>query len=46
MFAYGAPRIVSNGMDAPTRNGIECAKVEMRNNHLNRQERPKGRLQQ
>jgi transposase len=25
-----------NGMDAPTRNGIKCAKVEVSTNHLNR----------
>lgn len=29
-----------NGMDAPTRNGISCAKVEELLNHLNREERP------
>jgi hypothetical protein len=29
-----------NGMDAPARHGISCAKVEVSSNHLNRQERP------
>jgi hypothetical protein len=29
-----------NGMDAPARYGISCAKVEVSSNHLNRQERP------
>ena len=33
----GAPRF--NGMDAPARHGISCAKVEVSSNHLNRQER-------
>jgi hypothetical protein len=29
-----------NGMDAPARHGISCAKVEVSSNQLNRQERP------
>ena len=29
-----------NGMDAPARHGISCAKVEVSSNHSNRQERP------
>ena len=37
---FGAERAVGNGMDAPTRNGIKCAKVEVLCNHLNREERP------
>ena len=33
--------ITVNGMDAPTFNGISCAKVEVSSNHLNQQERPR-----
>jgi hypothetical protein len=30
----------SNGMDAPTRNGIDVPKWMCQSNHLNREERP------
>lgn len=30
---------INNGMDAPTRTGIKCAKVAVLTHHLNREER-------
>ena len=39
-FLYGEIHMKSNGMDAPTRNGIDVPKWKSLINHLNRGERP------